>query len=68
MSVWARAALAALALIVSPVLAQEAPRNGGTLNLIVQPEPPTLMLGLNKLGPVSFVGAKIYEGLITLGP
>jgi peptide/nickel transport system substrate-binding protein len=65
---WLRTAVAALSLLAAPLAAQEAPRNGGTLNLIVQPEPPTLMLGLNKLGPVSFVGAKIYEGLITLGP
>lgn len=46
----------------------QAPVNGGTLNLIVQPEPPTINLGVNKLGPVSFVGSKLYEGLITLSP
>ncbi|MFV0473477.1 MAG: ABC transporter substrate-binding protein [Pikeienuella sp.] len=47
--------------------AQE-PQRGGSLNLVVQPEPPTVMLGLNRLGPVSFVGSKIYEGLITFAP
>lgn len=47
--------------------AQE-PQTGGTLNMVVQPEPPTVMLGINKLGPVSFVGSKIYEGLITFAP
>lgn len=46
----------------------QAPKEGGTLNLIVQPEPATVNLGLSKLGPVSFVGSKIYEGLITLSP
>lgn len=44
----------------------QSPTPGGTLNLIVQPEPPTINLGASKLGPVSFVGSKIYEGLITL--
>ncbi len=57
---------AAMGLVAGGAQAQ-APKPGGTLNLIVQPEPPTVMLGINKLGPVSFVGGKIYEGLITLG-
>jgi peptide/nickel transport system substrate-binding protein len=43
-------------------------KQGGTLNLIVQPEPPGINLGNSKLGPSSFVGSKIYEGLITLSP
>lgn len=42
------------------------PVSGGALNLMVQPEPPTLNLGVNKLGPTSFVGSKIYESLVTL--
>src|SRR5690625_2456742 len=49
-------------------LAQDEPKAGGTLNLMVQPEPPTLNLGINKLGPTSFVGSKIYEGLVTFTP
>lgn len=49
------------------VIAQEV-KKGGTLNLVVQPEPPTVNLGANSLGPTSFVGSKIYEGLITLSP
>ncbi len=47
---------------------QTEPVSGGRLNLVVQPEPPVLNLGVNKLGPTSFVGGKIYEGLITLSP
>ncbi len=43
--------------------AQE-PQPGGTLNLIVQPEPPILMLGLNQQGPTQYVAGKIYEGLL----
>ncbi|MWD29366.1 ABC transporter substrate-binding protein [Aquicoccus sp. SCR17] len=48
--------------------AQDDPQTGGTLNLVVQPEPPTVMLGINRLGPVSYVGSKIYEGLVTFAP
>ncbi len=46
----------------------QTPKQGGTLNLIVRPEPPSINLGSSKLGPSSFVGSKIYEGLITLSP
>ena len=46
----------------------QAPKPGGTLNLIVQPEPPGINLGNAKLGPSSFVGSKIYEGLVSLSP
>ncbi len=38
---------------------------GGTLNAIVQPEPPILMLGLNQQGPTQYVAGKIYQGLLT---
>ena len=63
-----RLALAlSVALLTSTALAQ-APRAGGTLNLIVNPEPPGINLGNAKLGPSSFVGSKIYEGLISLSP
>ena len=54
-------------LFASNAIAQ-APRVGGTLNLIVNPEPPGINLGNSKLGPSSFVGSKIYEGLISLTP
>lgn len=57
-----------LAATTGSALAQETPERGGTLNMVVQPEPPTVMLGISKLGPVSFIGSKIYEGLISLAP
>lgn len=38
---------------------------GGTLSGIVQPEPPTLMLGLNQQAPTIFVAGKIYQSLMT---
>lgn len=59
--------VSALALLASSaaLFAQEA---GGTLNLIVQPEPPTINIGVNRLGPTTYVGNKIYEGLLTYAP
>ncbi|KAG0736770.1 hypothetical protein G6F24_018215 [Rhizopus arrhizus] len=39
--------------------------HGGTLNLILNPEPPHLMLGLNHQTPTQIVGGKIYESLLT---
>lgn len=45
--------------------AAAAERTGGTLNALVNPEPPTLMLGVSQAGPVDVVGSKIYESLLT---
>ncbi len=44
------------------------PVHGGTLDAVVQPEPPILMLGLNQQSPTQYVGGKIYEGLLTYSP
>lgn len=49
---------------MSPALAQT-PARGGTMNIIVQPEPPMLQLGLNQQGPTQTVAGKIYQGLLT---
>jgi peptide/nickel transport system substrate-binding protein len=56
------AATAALLIGAGTAVAQQ---RGGTLNVLVQPEPPTLMLGVNQQGPVELVGSKIYETLLT---
>jgi len=40
------------------------PKPGGRLNLIVQPEPPGLMLGLTTNGPTQLVSGQIYESLL----
>jgi len=37
---------------------------GGTLKVILQPEPPTLILGLNQQAPTQLVAGKMYEGLL----
>ncbi len=46
----------------------QAPKPGGTLDLIIQREPPSINLGLSRLGPSSFVASKFYEGLVSLSP
>jgi len=54
----------ALAVLATIQIAQAQTR-GGTLRLIVQPEPPILIPFLNQLGPTLFVSGKIYESLLT---
>ena len=44
------------------VLAQG--KAGGTINAIVQPEPPGLMLGILQNAPTQMVAGNIYEGLV----
>ena len=61
------AAVAGAGLMSAGALAQ-APTKGGVLNGIVQPEPPTLMLGLNQQAPTIFVAGKIYQSLMTYSP
>src|SRR6218665_785436 len=60
---------APLSLPRSPLLlAQRQQPPGGPLNRLVQPEPPSLMLGLNQLCPTHFAASKIYQSLLTYGP
>ena len=49
------------AALAAPLAAQEA---GGRLDIVVQPEPPSLMLGLVQNGPTQLVAGDIYEGLL----
>ena len=63
----AAATLILSSVLAAPVQAQETPVSGGTLNMLVQPEPPSLMLGLNQLGPTQFAASKIYQSLLTYG-
>jgi peptide/nickel transport system substrate-binding protein len=42
------------------------PRRGGTLNLLVHPEPPVLVSLTNSAGPTTRVSAKVTEGLLTV--
>ncbi len=57
-------ALACVALTFAAA-AQPAPaRKGGTLQAIVSPEPPSLMVGLVQNGPTQMVAGNIYESLL----
>src|SRR5258708_31899972 len=65
----------ALCSIVSPAVSQAqqaTPQRGGTLVMVVQPEPPTLASYQSTSGPIGQVAAKVYEGLLeydfNLGP
>lgn len=55
----------AMASLLFGAVAVQAQTQGGTLNAIVQPEPPILMLGLNQQAPTQYVAGKIYQSLLT---
>jgi peptide/nickel transport system substrate-binding protein len=59
-------AVAASLVAVVPLgaLAQGAPQKGGTLVMVVQPEPPTLASYQSTSGPVGQVATKIFDGLL----
>ena len=61
----ATAAFVTLAAAAVCAPAAHAQQRGGTLNMIVQPEPPILVFGLNQNGPTQTVAGKIYSGLLT---
>ncbi len=48
----------------TPAVAQGTPQKGGTLVMVVQPEPPTLAAYQSTAGPVGQVTTKIFEGLL----
>ncbi|WP_205737635.1 ABC transporter substrate-binding protein [Granulosicoccus antarcticus] len=56
--------LLSLGLLCSGASIAETPQSGGTLNAVVQPEPPGLMLGILQNGPTQNVAGQIYEGLL----
>ncbi|PWE35020.1 peptide ABC transporter substrate-binding protein [Pelagicola sp. LXJ1103] len=60
------AAIAAVSLALASPLAVQAsePQSGGTLNVVIQPEPPGLMIGLIQNGPTQMVAGDIYESLL----
>ena len=48
----------------APAVAQSTPKAGGTLQVVVTPEPPLLMQGLNQNGPTNMIAGNIYESLL----
>lgn len=53
-----------VAMLPSFALAQGTPQHGGTLVMVVQPEPPTLASYQSTAGPIGQVATKVYEGLL----
>jgi peptide/nickel transport system substrate-binding protein len=45
-----------------------APRRGGTLTTILQPEPPVLQIGVNNQGPTLIAAPKMFNGLLRFSP
>lgn len=56
--------IAVILLSFGVVHAQETPQSGGTLIMVVQPEPPTLASYQSTSGPIGQVATKVYEGLL----
>lgn len=56
----------AAALLLST--AAHAQKPGGRANVVIQPEPPGLMVGIIQNGPTQMVAGNIYEGLLRYDP
>jgi len=54
-----------IAAIMLPVASLHAQTHGGTLRMIIQPEPPILIPALNQQAPTQYAAGKIYESLLT---
>ena len=65
---WASRVVVAVVAVVSlsspAAHAQGTPQSGGTLVMVVQPEPPTLAAYQSTSGPIGQVSTKVYEGLL----
>jgi len=42
----------------------QTPQSGGVANVVIQPEPPSLMIGIVQNGPTQMVAGNIYESLL----
>jgi peptide/nickel transport system substrate-binding protein len=62
------AALAASLAVSGQAVAQGQPVRGGTLSMILNPEPPVLVTGVNSASPVAGISPKMFEGLVTYAP
>jgi peptide/nickel transport system substrate-binding protein len=62
------AAIAASLGIATSAHAQGQPVRGGTLSMILNPEPPVLVTGVNSASPVAAISPKMFEGLVTYTP
>ncbi len=60
----ALAGLVALQGLAAGPVAAQTPKQGGSVQVVVQPEPPMLMQGLNQNGPTLMIAGNIYESLL----
>ena len=58
------ALLAVLTVVLCLPMTAAAQKRGGTLVMLVQPEPPTLASYISTSGPIGQVATKVYEGLL----
>ena len=58
----------AMLCMLSTAAVAEGPKAGGVVNAVIQPEPPSLMVGLVQNGPTQMVAGNIYEGLLRYSP
>lgn len=56
---------ASLAAAPFSAFGQATPKRGGVLNVVLQPEPPMLMLPINQGTTTQVAGGKIFQGLLT---
>jgi peptide/nickel transport system substrate-binding protein len=63
-TLFAGAAAAGLLPTIASAQTTPAPKRGGTLNTILTPEPPILVLGVNNQGPTQLAAGKLFEGLL----
>ena len=61
----ASASAGALTLAGIPLHVLAAGKAGGVINVALQPEPPSIMIGTIQNGPALLVGGNIYEGLLS---
>jgi peptide/nickel transport system substrate-binding protein len=58
----------AMLCMLSTAAMADGPKAGGVVNAVIQPEPPSLMVGLVQNGPTQMVAGNIYEGLLRYSP
>ena len=61
---WSSGALVSSS-VAGPVRAADEGKHGGTLNVVIQPEPPILVSLTHTAGPTTRVSGKVTEGLVT---
>ena len=59
------AAAATLALLSPLAMAQT---RGGTLGMVANPEPPSVVLAMNSIVTAQYMGSKVFQGLLSYGP